>query len=66
MKTIQNTRNKIALAVAALATSGMASAAVDVSELVTENNAGLIATGMAVMGIVVAIAAFAWSRRVVK
>jgi hypothetical protein len=66
MKTIQNTRNKIALAVAALATSGMASAAVDVSELVSENSTGLIATGMAVMGIVVAIAAFAWSRRVVK
>lgn len=66
MNTIQNTRNKIALAVAALATSGMASAAVDVSELVSENSTGLIATGMAVMGIVVAIAAFAWSRRVVK
>lgn len=57
---------KALAATAAMAATGAASAAVDISAAVTEAKGDIGTAGGLIIGVVVAIAAFAWIRRVVK
>lgn len=54
------------VAVGAMAATTAASAAVDISAAVTEAKGDIGTAGGLIIGVVVAIAAFAWIRRVVK
>lgn len=55
-----------AVAVGAMAASSMASAAIDISTEVTAAKTDIATAGGLIVGVVVAIAAFSWIRRVVK
>ena len=55
-----------ALGVAAMAASSFASAAIDISPDTTAAKADISTAGGLIIGVVVAVAAFSWIRRVIR